>query len=1188
MTAVAPGLLSSGAIGTAPLDAVAPGIGAVATAADAAALDNSFGFVANRRSSTNKHAAAFAGLNDFPLALTAAAATTPPWGFYPERATDRPQWRSSNRRAGALAGYTQAFVPDLPVASGILIDEDGNIVLVDEGSGDVLVDEVVAFAARATSQAQLRASVIPNLYFSARITAMSRLRAEAQGGGFFSAHIHGASWLRIAPEESSLRVDGLVRETLLSEPSEVSVGGVDRETLIANAEADLLVSGSVRETLVSTDTASIDTYIRIGGVLREVVVSTDNASADTNIRIGAVVRETLASTDDANAETHIRVAAMVRETLISTNAGVLTFGARIAGQLKMRSQPLTAHPFDVRVTAATHLRTPVTLQVHFGATLRAGLAITAGAANNSPANRALTDADPLWVALEVDLWDTVAPENPDGTTTLLLSNRGPLTRVINGELRQYLPRLIVPITVSNNLTIFSGDQFGGGTMFQQPLRTGNNSTTISWAIDPDFADYLQPSRFHWIGRVWRLYEGRTATDIGVDVDADLALVYTGNVTGLAYTLDGSPTATMQCTDASSSLDKSLVDDFYPADFPIESLRGKPRPQLWGRRVSIVPVLEDEANLIYRVSRTPLDDVTELRVGGVPWRRSFVVPGPIPPSTYEITQAAGPGYLMYYPDANDIAYWVAVPGATIVAGAGLPAVPAGTALYTIVQQTGPSYIGALDLADINYWVSNGAVVSPYIGAAPPPSLFGSPGASTVGGPQQGEWFADLANGTVQLGSVTGGAEVRVDAQAVGWQTLDTAALITEICVLRGIAVDAVSMAQLHLDWAGLIGFRTGAEAVNCLDALDRITLANLCWWDFGPDAAVVAGAIDAPEIGIPDFVVFGSDPGVPLDLSLFPAVTVDPIPKELEAIGQSQLIPPAWRFRVEYEEHESPETSVLGGATDEEKAHWGSPGLVRDWSPGDAGFDLTPADGIAIRLAEPRAQDIYLKSLAWREAEAIALRTRAVQRILGNLPRETFPIAVRMPSTQPRPFQLVAIVWVADNARSRELHGGLFRIVGITRSSGGGAQQLTLWGSGGSALSARSDAPTPITIPVPAPSTPPALPPPTLPPPAVPPPPGTPPTGTTPTPVLSIVPPAPVIFDTTPLGTVVATIMVYMSDSSAYTGVPPIFAAPDFDDGGRFIITGPSSGAGPYSLVLNPAGPGLPSSLSIEHTTIVVP
>lgn len=97
-----------------------------------------------------------------------------------------------------------------------------------------------------------------------------------------------------------------------------------------------------------------------------------------------------------------------------------------------------------------------------------------------------------------------------------------------------------------------------------------------------------------------------------------------------------------------------------------------------------------------------------------------------------------------------------------------------------------------------------------------------------------------------------------------------------------------------------------------------------------------------------------------------------------------------------------------------------------------------------------------------------------------------------------------------------------------------------------------------------------------------------------TPSIGAVPVAPVpviiwgsvnpIFDNTPLGTTVATFTVAMSDGSAFVGTVG-FGAPNSDDGGRFIISGPGSGVGPYALVLNPSGPGLPASKSTENTTV---
>ncbi len=104
---------------------------------------------------------------------------------------------------------------------------------------------------------------------------------------------------------------------------------------------------------------------------------------------------------------------------------------------------------------------------------------------------------------------------------------------------------------------------------------------------------------------------------------------------------------------------------------------------------------------------------------------------------------------------------------------------------------------------------------------------------------------------------------------------------------------------------------------------------------------------------------------------------------------------------------------------------------------------------------------------------------------------------------------------------------------------------------------------------PHPSPPPPLPP--SPPPPVPPPP-------TPVPVISFVPPNPSIPPTTPLGTKIAVIVVTMSDGSPFTG-GVVFGPPNYDDGGVFIISG-------NDLILNPNGPGLPETNSIEHCTVM--
>src|SRR5207302_10703804 len=111
---------------------------------------------------------------------------------------------------------------------------------------------------------------------------------------------------------------------------------------------------------------------------------------------------------------------------------------------------------------------------------------------------------------------------------------------------------------------------------------------------------------------------------------------------------------------------------------------------------------------------------------------------------------------------DVGFWQST-ASTVTLSGSLPPLRPGDALYTIVQSThgGPSYIGALRPADVAWWTGvASATVTPYAGTPPAPSGL-IPPPPTVSGPAQGQWAADLASGTVQLGSVTEGAEVRVD-------------------------------------------------------------------------------------------------------------------------------------------------------------------------------------------------------------------------------------------------------------------------------------------------------------------------------------------------------------------------------------------------------------------------------------------
>ena len=85
-------------------------------------------------------------------------------------------------------------------------------------------------------------------------------------------------------------------------------------------------------------------------------------------------------------------------------------------------------------------------------------------------------------------------------------------------------------------------------------------------------------------------------------------------------------------------------------------------------------------------------------------------------------------------------------------------------------------------------------------------------------------------------------------------------------------------------------------------------------------------------------------------------------------------------------------------------------------------------------------------------------------------------------------------------------------------------------------------------------------------------------------VITVNPNTPQLPDTTPVGSVVATYAVTMSDGSPFVGTIG-FGPPNFDAGGIFALTGsPTSG----NIIVNPQGPGVGPNLSTvtDHITLV--
>jgi hypothetical protein len=96
----------------------------------------------------------------------------------------------------------------------------------------------------------------------------------------------------------------------------------------------------------------------------------------------------------------------------------------------------------------------------------------------------------------------------------------------------------------------------------------------------------------------------------------------------------------------------------------------------------------------------------------------------------------------------------------------------------------------------------------------------------------------------------------------------------------------------------------------------------------------------------------------------------------------------------------------------------------------------------------------------------------------------------------------------------------------------------------------------------------------------PPTPAPPPPPSSPQPLITVMPSPPEIPDTTPLGAVVATFAVAMSDGSPFTGTVD-FGPPYYDAGGIFAISG-------NTIVVNPSGPGVGPNMATvtDYFTLV--
>jgi hypothetical protein len=507
----------------------------------------------------------------------------------------------------------------------------------------------------------------------------------------------------------------------------------------------------------------------------------------------------------------------------------------------------------------------------------------------------------LVTVFEIDTWDG------DATVTLRLSDVGPVIGTPSH------PRLYAPIEIGSRII---ADQYG------DVLPTvGSNGGSLDFALARGrvgaTAEIADPETWEWLDRQWTGREVRAYTGARGGSFEDYDLAYTGRVDDLTH---DTLRASVKIAAASIDLDDVLVSDLYPKDDAAvpETIQGRPKPELRGQANNVAPILltdsELGAPLTYQVSRLALDDITEVRVGGIPW----------------------------------------------------------------------------DRVTIN--------------------------------PLAGQWTPDLANGKFTLGGITGGLDVRCDARGIGWETMTTAQLFTDLVTEAGGVVDTDAMTQLDIDAPYLVGWWTGTEELNRLTALDAIMTSVFGWWGDGVDGTIAAGVLDVPpEVAVGVLPDDSSNDEIFAALSELTDLTLTTV--EIGSIQLTKLLPPAWRIRVEHSRNWSPLSSFADAVIETDKQRWEDAGVIAEaWS------DET------IKTDEPRAIDMPLiRSLVLNEDDAIEIRDRAS--LVFGVPR--------------RMYEAKAWIDVPDLYSSAAIDYmmvfGAFRLHGVVHSFGGGTTTLQLWG-----------------------------------------------------------------------------------------------------------------------------------------------
>jgi hypothetical protein len=270
------------------------------------------------------------------------------------------------------------------------------------------------------------------------------------------------------------------------------------------------------------------------------------------------------------------------------------------------------------------------------------------------------------------------------------------------------------------------------------------------------------------------------------------------------------------------------------------------------------------------------------------------------------------------------------------------------------------------------------------------------------PAAGTFYANLPAGTIQLGSDPLGGDVRVDAQGV--PVAGVGDLVRKIAAKFGVPADDTAINYVDQTLALAVGYYLDNTSVNALNVLDDIVTGAGAYWGIDNFGKIIVGIVAAPA-GVADIDT--------------PA-TYD----NVVSIQLSQMLPPVWRLKLEYERHWQPAGTPFGAVLAEDQQRWRSTG--RTISKEDA----------SIKTAEPRAFDVpALRSVATFLANANEVLNQLW--LAWSVPRRGYNITLWI---DPSTIGLYRTINVDYHPVS-----GNFRVLSAVPAIGGGPATLIVWG-----------------------------------------------------------------------------------------------------------------------------------------------